>query len=30
MKTEHWLYMIAAAVLLFGGGKNESGCTCGH
>jgi hypothetical protein len=30
MKTEHWLYAIAAAILLFGGTKTESGCTCGH
>lgn len=30
MKTEHWLYVVAFAVLIFGGTKEETGCKCGH
>jgi hypothetical protein len=30
MKPEHWLWAIAAAILLFGGEEKKTGCGCGH
>jgi hypothetical protein len=31
MKTENWLYLLAFAVLMLGGGSEaKSGCGCGH